>query len=192
MAPTVPSEPSCSKKRLTRSRKLTDKEEHVAANSSNADKTPSVLDLFAKHVSKKKKMNVEMNEIGTSDPLHEEKRNGGLDLNVKVEFDKENHNPQVNQDQTEEQLEKRMKVEDKEKQQSISDIKVRDTLPIVSRCEYCKQKIDFDLKLYQGHPNGAVEEQIALTDPKLCLFTGDESFIHESDERPVNKLTYFR
>ena len=45
---------------------------------------------------------------------------------------------------------------------------------------------------YPGHPNSAIDEDIALTDPKLCLFSGDESFIHESDEHPQNKLTYFR
>lgn len=190
MAPTVPNEPSCSK-RITRSKKLTDKEEHTASDTI-ANKTPSALDLVAKQVPKKKKINVEqVNETEMLDSLHTEKHNEELNLDIHVEFDKENHNPQVNQEQIEEQLEKKIKVDHEEKQQSIPDVKMWDSL-LVNRCEYCKQKINYDLILYQGHPNGAVEEQIALTDPRLCLFTGDESFIHESDERPQNKLTYFR
>lgn len=190
----MPKKASSGNKRVTRSRKLADMEEPAAASSSKADKTPSVLDLFANHVSKKKKLNGEkVSEAIVPESQHEEKRSNGLDADTKVEFDKENHNPQVNQDQAEEQVEKKMRVEETEEvSRSKPDVKVLDTAPVVSRCEYCKQKIDLNLKLYQGHPNGAVEEQIALIDPKLCLFTGDESFIHESDERPQNKLTYFR
>ncbi|XP_076281112.1 DNA (cytosine-5)-methyltransferase PliMCI [Lasioglossum baleicum] len=60
------------------------------------------------------------------------------------------------------------------------------------KCEYCCQKLNSpDLKIYPGHPNGAVEELIALTDPKLCLFTGQEATFFEGDERPQNKLTDF-
>ncbi|EFN76367.1 DNA (cytosine-5)-methyltransferase PliMCI [Harpegnathos saltator] len=197
MAPTVPNEPSCSNKnnkRITRNRKYADMEDHAIASNSKADKTPSVLELFSRHMTKKKKISAEnVNDTKVPDLQYEVKYNGGLNMNNKVEFDKENYNPQVNQDQTEEQLEKRIKItKDKnhDEMQSILEVKV-DTSLIANRCEYCKQKIDLNLKLYQGHPNGAVEEQIALTDPKLCLFTGDESFIHESDERPQNKLTYF-
>ncbi|XP_076247573.1 DNA (cytosine-5)-methyltransferase PliMCI [Calliopsis andreniformis] len=60
------------------------------------------------------------------------------------------------------------------------------------KCEYCCQKLtSSELKIYPGHPNGAVEEFIALTDPKLSLFTGEEANVHESDERPQNKITDF-
>ncbi|KZC09572.1 PREDICTED: DNA (cytosine-5)-methyltransferase PliMCI-like [Dufourea novaeangliae] len=60
------------------------------------------------------------------------------------------------------------------------------------KCEYCCQKLNNpDLKIYPGHPNGAVEEIIALTDPKLSLFTGEEATVYEGDERPQNKLTDF-
>lgn len=62
-----------------------------------------------------------------------------------------------------------------------------------TKCQICRQLLDNEeLKLYQGHPNGAVEELVALTDPRLSLFTGEESMINESDERPQNKLTHFR
>ncbi|XP_066590215.1 DNA (cytosine-5)-methyltransferase 1-like isoform X2 [Prorops nasuta] len=62
----------------------------------------------------------------------------------------------------------------------------------IEKCEYCKQKlIENEIKLYPGHPNNAVDEDIALTDPKLSLFTGDEDMIFEGDERPQNKITYF-
>lgn len=49
-----------------------------------------------------------------------------------------------------------------------------------------------DLRLYEGHPQGALEESVALVDPRLSLFTGDESEVDESDTRPLNKLTCFR
>lgn len=45
---------------------------------------------------------------------------------------------------------------------------------------------------YSGHPKDAVEEFVALTNPKLSLFTGEESMVDETDERPQNKLTSFR
>jgi DNA (cytosine-5)-methyltransferase 1 len=36
-----------------------------------------------------------------------------------------------------------------------------------------------------------VEEFIALTDPKLQLFTGEEESMESYDERPQHKLTHF-
>lgn len=64
---------------------------------------------------------------------------------------------------------------------------------LVNRCEVCRQHLnDPDLLLYPGHPEGALEEFIALTDPKLSLFTGEEEFIHEYDERPQHKITEFK
>jgi DNA (cytosine-5)-methyltransferase 1 len=36
-----------------------------------------------------------------------------------------------------------------------------------------------------------VEEFIMLTDPKLSLFTGEETEIMEADERPQHKITDF-
>lgn len=189
MPPTLPNEPGSSSRRLTRNRKLDNMENPVASNS-KADKTPSVLDLFSKQLAKRKKIINEVhNEPKVSDPQYEVKK--GINENITVEFDKENHNPQINQDQIEEHAEKRTKVEGDEEVLKIkSDI--RKAPALIERCEYCRQKLDDEMKFYQGHPNGAVEEQIALIDPKLCLFTGDESFIHESDERPQNKITYFR
>lgn len=111
------------------------------------------------------------------------------DENVTIEFDKENHNPEINQDEMKENPEKRIKTENNK----MSELKSQDKkTSTIERCQYCKQKLNNDIKLYQGHPNGAIEEEIALIDPKLCLFIGDESFIDESDERPQNKLTHFR
>ncbi|KAL1124037.1 hypothetical protein AAG570_001807 [Ranatra chinensis] len=63
---------------------------------------------------------------------------------------------------------------------------------VPKKCEHCRQLLsDPDLKLYQGHPHNAVEEFVALTDPKLSLFTGEEACVEEHDERPQNKITYF-
>lgn len=57
----------------------------------------------------------------------------------------------------------------------------------------CRQQLNSpDLLVYHGHPEEAVDEFIALTNPQLSLFTGDEDFIHEDDERPQHKLTAFK
>ena len=37
-----------------------------------------------------------------------------------------------------------------------------------------------------------VEEFVALTDPKLSIFTGDEEQMDSYDERPTHKITQFR
>nr|UOI87905.1 DNA cytosine-5-methyltransferase 1 [Sogatella furcifera] len=64
--------------------------------------------------------------------------------------------------------------------------------PQPAKCRECHQILNSpDTICYGGHPNGSVEEFIALTDPKLSLFTGDENFISEQDERPQNKITHF-
>lgn len=73
-----------------------------------------------------------------------------------------------------------------------SKILFQKSVNVHQKCEYCCQKLSsIDIKLYPGHPNGAVEEMIALTDPRLSLFTGEEVMVHESDERPQNKITHF-
>lgn len=62
-----------------------------------------------------------------------------------------------------------------------------------SKCEICQQILDDpDLRLYQGHPDESMEEFVALTDPKLSLFTGEEDAIHDHDQRPQIKVTHFR
>lgn len=58
------------------------------------------------------------------------------------------------------------------------------------RCHICKQFLDSqDLIIYNGHPNGAVEESVALIDPKLMLFTGEETKINDHDLMPHNKVS---
>lgn len=190
MAPTISSEPESSNRRMSRSRKLANKEEPIEADDITADATPSVLDSFYKQLVKRNKMNTEANdESKIPDPQYEVRIES--DNNTTVEFDKENHNPQINQDQIEGIAEKKIKTGNNEEMSQLKS-QVKKAHVVIERCEYCRQKLNDETSLYQGHPNGAVEEQIALIDPKLCLFTGDESFIHESDERPQNKLTYFR
>lgn len=62
-----------------------------------------------------------------------------------------------------------------------------------SRCKICQQKLnDYKLKLYNGHPNDALDEFNVLIDQKLSLFTGDEENISQNDMRATNKITMFR
>ncbi|GLH01282.1 DNA (Cytosine-5)-methyltransferase PliMCI [Gryllus bimaculatus] len=80
--------------------------------------------------------------------------------------------------------------DDDNKIQLKTGIKKQKVVP--QRCQICRQLLDDpDLKLYPGHPDGALEEFVALTDPRLSLFTGDEQNLEEGDERPQNKLTHF-
>lgn len=55
------------------------------------------------------------------------------------------------------------------------------------RCNICRQYTDEAL-IYNGHPNKAVDEFIALTDEKLMLFNGNEE-INNLDVRPTNKVS---
>jgi len=183
------SEPGCSRKKILRSSNNAESDgmtEETELNSKiNSDS--SALNKVSKQ-SAKKKTNTEINMETIVSDLHEARIKA--EENVILEFDKENHNPETNQEEVKENSEKRTKTENNKK---TFDLKAQDkrASDAVERCQHCKQKLE-DIKLYQGHPNGAIEEQIALTDPKLCLFIGDESFIDESDERPQNKITHFR
>ncbi|KAK5639618.1 hypothetical protein RI129_012110 [Pyrocoelia pectoralis] len=58
------------------------------------------------------------------------------------------------------------------------------------RCTICRQYLD-EVALYNGHPNNSTEEFISLTDPRLMLFTGNETDINEIDVHPIHKVTYF-
>ncbi|KAB7504337.1 DNA (cytosine-5)-methyltransferase PliMCI [Armadillidium nasatum] len=65
-------------------------------------------------------------------------------------------------------------------------------LPSLKRCTICSQLLSSeDLMIYPGHPENAVDEFVALTDPKLSLFTGEENSIHDYDQRPQHKITAF-
>lgn len=89
--------------------------------------------------------------------------------------------------------EKRMKTEGSEKKSKLTKTQTKKAIQALPRCQICRQRLaENEIKLYPGHPNGATEEFVSLTDPRLSLFTGDESAIYESDERPQNKLTHFR
>lgn len=174
------SDSDCSRKKILK-RSENGNVDEVAEEAESNSKINSVPSA------KKKVMDTETSVETTLSDLHEVETK--TDGKVTSEFNKENHDPEINQEEIKETPEKRTKTESKKNLELKSQDK-KATVAI-ERCQYCKQKLTNDVKLYQGHPNGAIEEQIALTDPKLCLFIGDESFIDESDERPQNKLTHF-
>lgn len=66
-------------------------------------------------------------------------------------------------------------------------IDVKKPVAKTERCGICKQYLD-EVHFYNGHPNNAVDESVALTDDKLMLFTGDEEMIEQHDTRPINKV----
>nr|XP_033324473.1 DNA (cytosine-5)-methyltransferase PliMCI-like [Megalopta genalis] len=141
---------------------------------------PTIIDMFLKQIAKRKRRDSDVNN-------DEEIQNTRKSILVNNESNKENQSPTVNEEYLEENIEKKVKIEC-----DISGVKIqtKKVNTIFEKCEYCRQKLN-DVRFYPGHPNGAVDEFVALTDSKLCLFSGDESFIHESDEHPQNKLTHF-
>ncbi|KAG9430318.1 DNA methyltransferase 1a [Apis mellifera carnica] len=148
-------------------------------------KQTSIIDMFSQQLAKKKQMN---NDATNKEDI-QKLQNIKTENNIlqKCEQNKENHDPKTDEEYLDKHIEKKAK---------LTDVNILPTPQIKNinifhnKCEYCRQKLN-EIKFYLGHPNGAVDEEIALIDPKLCLFNGTESFIHESDERPQNKLTYF-
>ncbi|KAI8436671.1 hypothetical protein MSG28_010159 [Choristoneura fumiferana] len=68
-----------------------------------------------------------------------------------------------------------------------SNIKTISVEANMERCDTCRQFINnSDIIYYQGHPQDAVEEFIALTNEKLVLASGDEGDIME---RPQTNIT---
>lgn len=149
-------------------------------------KQTSIIDMFSQQLAKKKQMN---NDATNKEDI-QKLQNIKTENNIlqKCEQNKENHDPKTDEEYLDKHIEKKAK---------LTDVNILPTPQIKNinifhnKCEYCRQKLN-EIKFYLGHPNGAVDEEIALIDPKLCLFNGTESFIYESDERPQNKLTYFR
>lgn len=58
-------------------------------------------------------------------------------------------------------------------------------------CRICNQNVlDPETKTFQGLPDGALEEETALTDDRLQLYC-DGGLIPEVDSKPLHKITYF-
>ncbi|XP_043275334.1 DNA (cytosine-5)-methyltransferase PliMCI-like isoform X4 [Venturia canescens] len=111
-----------------------------------------------------------------------------------IKEEKPNTNSTDNEadDEIEFPVEKKIKTEADAKDAKATKSQVKKAPEAQSRCQICRQKLaENEIQLYPGHPNGAMEEFVSLTDPRLSLFTGNEEAIFESDERPQNKLTHF-
>ncbi|XP_050512373.1 DNA (cytosine-5)-methyltransferase PliMCI [Diabrotica virgifera virgifera] len=100
-----------------------------------------------------------------------------------------NSNPQNEAEMAQEpddgNINKKLKTENNETQENV----VKETYKKPDRCNLCKQFSD-SVHLYSGHPNNSNEEFIALTDPKISLFTGNEEVYNEEDV-PTHQITYF-
>nr|XP_034189663.1 DNA (cytosine-5)-methyltransferase PliMCI-like [Osmia lignaria] len=126
-----------------------------------------------------------------------------LETNVPMLIDDENLTPNIESninlneqedlgDEPESNMLKKTKTDNNNVHIKRPIISHQKPINVQQKCEYCCQKLtSTDLKIYPGHPNGAIEEMIALTDPKLSLFTGEETMVYEGDERPQNKITHF-
>ncbi|XP_045773016.1 DNA (cytosine-5)-methyltransferase PliMCI-like [Maniola jurtina] len=69
------------------------------------------------------------------------------------------------------------------------NVNTKDQLQNLEKCTICRQYLNnSDIIYYQGHPQDAVEEFIALTNEKLILASGDDGDIME---RPQTKITGF-
>ncbi|XP_071444299.1 DNA (cytosine-5)-methyltransferase 1-like [Hetaerina americana] len=102
----------------------------------------------------------------------------------------------TDQDDADESIEKKPKLSTESgiAEQESSAVEAMPMKEPPPKCTMCKQtlKDNPDLVFYGGHPNNAVDEEVALVDPRLSLFTGDEvGDIDAADERPQNKITDF-
>ncbi|KAJ8680875.1 hypothetical protein QAD02_016662 [Eretmocerus hayati] len=103
--------------------------------------------------------------------------------------DEEDDDPDYSEER---KAQKKVKREQSSRQSNGKANKKKIVKPVGPKCEICFQNLeDEDLRLYIGHPNNAVDEYLALLDPKLCLFNGDELDITEGDARALNKITGF-
>lgn len=158
----------------------------MKSNTSKFNRQISIIDMFSKQLVKKKQISCDTTNKEDIQKLQNIKTENNILQESKQ--NKENYDPEIDEEYLDKHIEKKVK---------LTDINILPTPQIKNvnmfhnKCEYCRQKLN-EIKFYPGHPNGAVDEEIALIDPKLCLFNGTESFIHESDQRPQNKLTYFR
>ena len=105
---------------------------------------------------------------------------------IKIDNDEPNVSEnEINNDNTDKEKENK-KIKDKSKKISIN-------FDFSSRCKVCRQDLDDpELRMFQALPNDALEEEVALFDPKLSLFNGTEEDVSFEDTRPSNKLTHFR
>ncbi|XP_026327114.1 DNA (cytosine-5)-methyltransferase 1-like isoform X3 [Hyposmocoma kahamanoa] len=90
---------------------------------------------------------------------------------------------QLNQNENENNILKKTESED------FNSNNVKANVPDNEQCDICGQFVyNSDIIYYQGHPQDAVEEFIALTNEKLVLSAGDEGDIME---RPQTNITSF-
>ncbi|XP_052224566.1 DNA (cytosine-5)-methyltransferase 1-like isoform X2 [Dreissena polymorpha] len=135
---------------------------------------PSIASMFAKVASPSQKRK---SAAANEDTLKQEPVSEG------EEGETVTKKPRIEEEEEENKREMRPKSEDST---SASVQK------IPTKCQQCKQLLnDPDLRTFAGPPEDAVEEYVALTDPKLSLFTGEEDNIDSYDERPQHKLTQF-
>ncbi|XP_017756525.1 PREDICTED: DNA (cytosine-5)-methyltransferase PliMCI-like [Eufriesea mexicana] len=145
----------------------------------------SIVEMFSKQLAKRKQVNYDKSNEEELRDLQNIKTENNI---LNIEQNKENCSPEANKEYPDEHPEKKVKFEDTI---IVPKPQIKNTNMFYNKCEYCRQKLNDDIKFYSGHPNGALDEEIALIDSRLCLFNGDESFIHENDQHPQNKLTYF-
>ncbi|CAD0201424.1 unnamed protein product [Chrysodeixis includens] len=111
------------------------------------------------------------------------------------EVEKNNGLVRSTDDNTKEEItEKQDKCEDVKKEQNEikQNLEVEShkrNMPDTEKCDICGQFLNnSDIVYYQGHPQDAVEEYIALTNEKLVLASGDDGDI---TERPQTNITSF-
>lgn len=171
-------------------------------------KQPTISSMFSK-AGNSSKSSTQNNHVATAEqppppPLIEPPSNNNNCPNVKEETSdsepenelkrKSDEKPTNGTDEGLEPVDKKIKREEDEVEVVDRESSTRATPRPgeLKRCDICRQILGGpNTCIYSGHPNEAVEEFVALTNPKLSLFTGDEESFNENDERPQNKLTAF-
>ncbi|GFS20276.1 DNA (cytosine-5)-methyltransferase [Elysia marginata] len=156
------------------------------SNNKRDEKQPSIMSMFG---AKPKPEPVSVSSSGTAVEKETTKKDGEEMMVDHQDLEEIDESEEGNKP-------KRMKIEEevlrKEKEDIVAAITPSPAKPLPQRCNEClKYMDDPELKLFPGDPDTAVEEFIALTDPRLSLFTGEEDFDAMTEDRPQHKITNF-
>ncbi|GFN82630.1 DNA (cytosine-5)-methyltransferase [Plakobranchus ocellatus] len=145
---------------------------------------PSIMSMFSMKPKSESSQDQSRTSVDKTDPVRKEES--------PAEDDQDDDDDDSEEGNQRKRIKIQEEVEKKDKEGIIPAISPSPAKPLPQRCNEClKYMDDPELKLFPGDPDTAVEEFIALTDPRLSLFTGEEDFDNMTEDRPQHKITDF-
>ena len=126
----------------------------------------------------------------SSKPKKEKNQPSIMSMFKKASVKKDDNEKKRKSSQPNEAVEKKLKADGDTAANEETKVKVVADKVSTARCGTCRQLVDSpDTIRYESHPQGAVEEFIGMSDPKLSLF--EEGDFGGEDSMPQYKLTGF-